>query len=57
MMAIKLWRWQGEVSMEMVGKVVIFSRFALKENKGSIFLSSNMNSIILMHHEHPMKKY
>lgn len=56
-MAVKLWRWNHELPKETVGKVVIFSRFALKENKDSVFLSSNMNSTIIVHHEHPMKKY
>lgn len=29
-MAVKLWRWNQAIDMDMIGKVVIFSRFALK---------------------------
>ena len=56
-MAIKLWRWNQPIDMDMVGKVVIFSRFSLKESKDSVYLSSSFNSTILTHHDHPMKHY
>jgi hypothetical protein len=41
----------------MVGKVLIFSRFNLKEYKGSIGLNSGMRSSIIHNHGHSMKKY
>lgn len=56
-MSVNLWRWKQEFGDEMVGKVLIFSRFMLREYKGSISLYSGMRSSIIMNHGHPMKKY
>lgn len=56
-MAIKLWRWQQELPNNLIGKVAIFSRFAMKEHKDSVFLNSSLNSTIITQHDHPLKKY
>ena len=56
-MNARLWRWGQEISTDMVGKVVIFSRFSMNEYKGSLSLSSNMRSSLIFTHEHPMKTY
>jgi hypothetical protein len=56
-MAIRLWNWKEEFGNDMIDKVLIFTRFSLKQYKDSISVSNGFRSSITSFHNHPMKKY
>lgn len=56
-MNARLWRWNQEITNDMVGKVIILSRFTFHDYKGSVSLSSNVRSSIITTHQHPMRSY
>jgi len=56
-MSVNLWGWKEEFGNDMVGKVIILSRFYLKDFKQSLCLNNSFRSCIIKDHGHPMKKY
>jgi hypothetical protein len=56
-MSVLLWNWKHDFGKEMEGRVLIFSRFALREHKGNESLSNGMRSAIIMNHGHSMNQY
>lgn len=56
-MSAKLWKWPQEFGKDMIGRVLILSRFSLREYKGSLNLNSGLRSSIIHNHGHQLKKF